>query len=139
MKDHWAKLIAILLWLTIDVGWIIFANSIKFPYYRAIKAVQNNEAGVTGSVRGGIVAYFGMIISWLVLVADRAQEGDEREEYALAGMALGFGLYSTFNGTNNFMFEGWGSVVSFIDTLWGTFATTLISFVYATMSEEIVN
>jgi uncharacterized membrane protein len=130
MKDNIAKFVAIVVWLVIDMSWILFATKIKFPYHKPLQGIQGGGAN---KIAGGVVAYAAMIVSWLFLVVDREEE--DTMEMSLKGMILGWSLYSVFNGSNYFMFNQWGKMVSVIDTTWGTFATTMVTLLYATIRD----
>jgi uncharacterized membrane protein len=112
-------LIIVLLLIILDVLWFSWSGP---TIYRSIISAKSVK------LAGAFVAWMliGIGIKYFVLSSENKKN---KKNIALYGALFGFVVYGVYNATNYTLFEKYPINVALIDTLWGTFAVSLASFI----------
>jgi uncharacterized membrane protein len=119
---------AIIFLSVIDGVWITFNKS---RYNRLVSMVQGSQMKV--NLVGALIAYPLMYVG-LVFIVFKLIEQDRSKSSSLTlslkyGALFGFIVYGIFNATNYAMFSNYNWLTGIIDTLWGTFAYFITTYV----------
>lgn len=60
------------------------------------------------------------LLAYLSMAASCARSAESRGGGALAAAETGFYIYSIYDLTNTFLFEGWSPALALMDIAWGT-------------------
>lgn len=116
------------LFLVIDLPVILYLN--KSMYQNQFFRINNQE------INSGIHTWLASIFAYLLLAIGIYfyivyPEIDNPSTYysdvLLKGMGLGLVIYGVYNGTNMATINAWGVKEFWIDTVWGTLLTGIIS------------
>lgn len=99
------------------------------PFYQKALA-STNPGGFSFRPRAAIAAYIMMLMSFYYLILPDLNNPDILQKAAL----IGFFIYGIFNATNHAIFQGWDLKISLIDTAWGTFLYTAITYLTKTIT-----
>jgi len=119
-------IVAITLLLILDLIWI---KTNKNMYNTLVKQVTGKPLRLNPI--GALIAYPLMIIALVFIVLRNAKLDNGTPLYLAIkhGGLLGLVVYGVFNATNVAMFQGYDIKVAVMDTLWGTFVYTLVTYV----------
>jgi uncharacterized membrane protein len=119
---------AIILLTIIDFTWLSIN---KKMYNSLVNSVQGTN--ITMRLSGALIAYPLMYIG-LVFIVFKLIEYDKTEKNKLIlslkyGALFGFIVYGIYNATNYAIFSGYKFSSGIIDTMWGTFAYFITTYI----------
>ena len=125
-------IIIIIITLIIDFIWI-YSN--RNNYNLQIKKVQgfNLELNFIGAILSYICVIAGLFLFSFPLILNEYEKNKKQSLFLLSlryGGCLGLIMYGIFNTTNIGLFKNYDSRIAIMDTLWGSFLFTLISYIF---------
>jgi len=113
---------ALLALLILDGLWInVVSKCVGFDYFATVENIQGRELAKRPI---GLLAYLSMAAACsrasLRPGSDGGGEGGGPSAAALAAAETGFYIYSIYDFTNTFLFNGWSVPLALADTVWGT-------------------
>lgn len=120
MKEIFALLLTAVAFVLLDLAW--FSVSLKSIYEPTFQEIQGSPLNLR--IEGGLFV-------WLLLALAIRYFGvsETKTSSFLRGALLGFVIYGVYNGTNYATLEKYPVKTAIIDTMWGTFATGLVTVV----------
>lgn len=107
--------------LLIDLIWLgVVAKNFYGKHLGHLLAAKTNWGAA-------IVFYLLFIVGTLVFVVVPALEADSLSRALLYGAMFGFFTYATYDLTNLATLEGWPTLVTVVDLIWGTVLCMLVS------------
>jgi uncharacterized membrane protein len=103
-----------LVMLPIDAVWLTLMAQ---PFYR----VHIGHLMAPDFALGPAIAFYLLYVSGIVLLAQR--NAASWREAAKTGAILGLVAYGTYDLTNEATLQGWPTIVTVVDLIWGTFLT----------------
>ena len=123
----WPLLISILILLITDLSWILTNKSM---YDSLVVNIQIVPMRI--NMPAALLAYILMIIGFIFIIVPMLNKNSPNKvtQAVTKGGLFGFLVYGIFNATNYAMFQNYSLKVAIIDTLWGTFIYSFITFLY---------
>lgn len=118
---------AIIFLTIIDLIWIYYNKSL---YSTLVKNIQGSNMNIR--ILGALIAYPLMYIGLIFIVFKLIEQDTNKNKVFLSlryGALFGLIIYGVFNATNYAMFSSYNLMTGIIDTLWGTFAYFITTFV----------
>lgn len=103
-----------LVMLPIDAVWLTLMAQ---PFYR----VHIGHLLAPDFFLGPAIAFYLLYVTGIVLLAQR--DSATWREAALRGAILGLVAYGTYDLTNEATLQGWPTIVTIVDLIWGTLLT----------------
>lgn len=114
-------LVAAGLFVAIDAVWIgVVAN--KF-----YKQQLGNLMAPKPNMVPAVIFYAVYMTAIVVFVIGPGLDRDSLSYVVGHGALFGLAMYSTYDLTNHATLKGWPAKLTYVDLLWGTFITTLVS------------
>src|SRR6056297_460568 len=108
-------LTALILFLIIDALWLgVVAKKLYQDKIGFLMKINVNWVAT-------IVFYLLFVIGIIVFVINPALDSGQWTQALLLGAFFGFITYATYDLTNLATLQGWSTIVTIIDILWGTF------------------
>lgn len=136
MDTRIAYLIISVALIIIDSIWL---SSNTGMYFASIKSIQRKNAQI--KIQYAIVAYLIMIFSIIFIaipftlqsIAAKDTLITKLYKSVLYGGSIGFVIYGIYNFTSLAIYDNYELKVGLIDTAWGTFLYSLLTFMYIAM------
>ncbi len=114
-------LTALILFLIIDALWLgVVAKKLYQDKIGFLMKINVNWVAT-------IVFYLLFVIGIIVFVINPALDSGQWTQALLLGAFFGFITYATYDLTNLATLQGWSTIVTIIDILWGTFVVAAVS------------
>lgn len=125
-------IIIVIITLIIDFIWI-YSN--RNNYNLQIKKVQgfDLELNFVGAILSYICVIIGLFLFSFPLILNEYQKNKNQSLFLLSlqyGGCLGLIMYGIFNTTNIGLFKNYDVRIAIMDTLWGSFLFTFMSYIY---------
>lgn len=127
IMNIFAIIFAVLFLTIIDLIWI-YNN--KNLYGTLVNNIQRSNMNLR--ILGALIAYPLMYIGLIFVVFKLIEQDTNKNKLFLAlryGALFGLIIYGVFNATNYAMFSNYNLMTGIIDTMWGTFAYFITTFV----------
>lgn len=136
MDKYVAYLIIALAMIIIDTLWLSLNTGM---YFASIKSIQGKEAKI--KIQYAVVAYLIMIFSIIFIAIPftlqrvNANDSSITKLYKsiLYGGSIGFAIYGVYNFTSLAMYDNYELKIGIMDTAWGTFLYSLLTFMYVSL------
>jgi uncharacterized membrane protein len=116
-----AYVLTFVVFLAIDLAWLGFAA--KGLYRRHLGVFLAENVNWTAA----FIFYMLYIVGIFIFCIAPAAEKKSLNHAILLGALFGFFCYATYDLTNLATLKGWPSTIVFIDIVWGTFLTAVVS------------
>lgn len=118
-------LIILILVLLLD---LVYLNLTSKIYNETIKKIQNKSIKI--NFIGAILSYVCVILIIYIFILPKIKSSNLSilKGSLLYGGGLGFLVYGVYNFTNLAIFEKYDLFTVIMDTLWGTFLFTIVSY-----------
>jgi uncharacterized membrane protein len=116
-----AYMLTLVVFLAIDMAWLGFAA--KGLYRRHLGGFLAENVNWTAA----IIFYMLYIVGIFIFCIAPALEKQSLKHAIMLGALFGFFCYATYDLTNLATLEGWPSAIVYIDIVWGTVLTGLVS------------
>ena len=118
----------ILLTLILGIDYI-YLSLISSKYNQVVNTIQNSPLKL--NYYKALGAYIFMFIGLKYLIINQINKKNKNNlVHLLKAFILGLTIYGTYNFTNGAIFKDFNYKIMLIDTLWGSFLYTIITFIY---------
>lgn len=118
---------AIIFLTIIDAIWI-YIN--KYTYNTLVKGIQGSDMKL--NIYGALIAYPLMYMGLILFIFPLIKNDPSKNKLILAlkyGGLFGLIIYGVFNATNLAMFTNYNIFIALKDTMWGTFAYFITTYI----------
>jgi uncharacterized membrane protein len=136
MDKYVAYLIIAFAMIIIDTLWLSLNTGM---YFASIKSIQGKDAKI--KIQYAVVAYLIMIFSIIFIAIPftlqriNAKDSSITKLYKsiLYGGSIGFVIYGIYNFTSLAIYDKYELKIGIMDTAWGTFLYSLLTFMYVSL------
>ena len=133
----------IIIYLCIDSIWLIGGKSLHSQMIQSVqgsKLVVDKKAALAFYLLAGCM-YYCIAKPFASLTNQSTQSSSSKSDLSIQvakiGALLGFAMYATFDLTNKAIFKNYSWKYAIMDTLWGSFAFALASYLTVCISSKL--